>query len=84
MTYFLDLQRVVTGRALDVSGQKLVIETNPLISEKFTMSRGSIESTSPSAVCLIPGGLVDALSQDEILDMIAYLVSLSGQDFPGE
>ena len=62
----------------------LVKAQRSLTSEKFTMSRGSIESTSPSAVCLIPGGLVDALSQDEILDMIAYLVFLSGQDFPGE
>lgn len=80
MTYFLDTGLVVTGRALHVSGQKLVIETNPLTAEQFAFPRESIESATSSRVSPMPAGLMDTLTRAEILDLVAYLISLSSRE----
>jgi hypothetical protein len=40
---------------------------------RFTLAE--LESTTPSAVSLMPQGLLDTLTRDEILDLLAYLRS---------
>ena len=39
------------------------------------MLREQIELSSPSAVSPMPSGLVDVLTKEEILDLVAYLKS---------
>jgi putative heme-binding domain-containing protein len=49
------------------------IRTNPLSSEVVTVARNNIKERRPSKVSLMPEGLMDYLTQDEVLDLIAYL-----------
>lgn len=65
--------RVVTGRALQVSGQEITIEINPLTKESTKISRADIESSRPAAISPMPQGLLDTLTLDEVLDLLAYL-----------
>ena len=76
-TYFLESGKVVTGRTVSVSGNELIIETSPLTAAMSKITRKKIESSRPSAITVMPGGLINVLEKEEILDLIAYLVSSS-------
>lgn len=78
-TYFLDSGKIVTGRALHVNGKELTVETNPLTTAQSTIERTTIESSRPSPISVMPSGLVNVLEKEEILDLIAYLISSSGE-----
>jgi mono/diheme cytochrome c family protein len=39
------------------------------------VNRNLIETIAPSKVSMMPAGLIDTLTQDEILDLVAYLYS---------
>jgi putative heme-binding domain-containing protein len=71
--FLLDDGRVVTGRAVGVNDRQLVIEVDPLSGRSETIDRRSIESTTVSPVSPMPAGLLDILTRDEILDLIALL-----------
>jgi putative heme-binding domain-containing protein len=71
--FLLDDGRVVTGRAVGVNDRQLVIEVDPLSGRSETIDRRSIEATSVSPVSPMPAGLLDILTRDEILDLIALL-----------
>jgi len=65
----------LTGRTVNMAGDMLMVATNPNdpggSEVRFTL--GELESTTPSAVSLMPQGLLDTLTRDEILDLLAYL-----------
>ena len=68
--------RTVTGKVANLNGKSLLIVTNMLEPGKFTsVNVDTIEEQLPSPVSMMPQGLLDTLSQDEILDLIAYLRS---------
>jgi putative heme-binding domain-containing protein len=76
-TQFLtDDGRVVIGRVANLNGNNLMILTNMLDPGNFTnVDRNDIVETKPSPVSLMPSGLVNTLTEDEILDLMAYLRS---------
>jgi putative heme-binding domain-containing protein len=65
----------LTGRTVNMAGDLLMVATNPNdpggSEVRFTLAE--LESTTPSAVSLMPQGLLDTLTQDEILDLLAYI-----------
>jgi hypothetical protein len=65
----------LTGRTVNMAGDMLMVATNPNdpggSEVRFTL--GELESTTPSKVSLMPQGLLDTLTRDEILDLLAYL-----------
>lgn len=65
----------LTGRTVNMAGDMLMVATNPNdpggSEVRFTLKE--LESTTPSAVSLMPQGLLDTLTRDEILDLLAYL-----------
>jgi hypothetical protein len=67
----------LTGRTVNMAGDMLMVATNPNdpggSEVRFTLAE--LESTTPSAVSLMPQGLLDTLTRDEILDLLAYLRS---------
>lgn len=73
--YVLTSGKVITGRTLQVSRNRLVIETNPLTGESVELSREDIEESAPSVVSLMPQGLANTLTREEILDLIHVLQS---------
>ena len=68
--------RTISGRVVNLNGNQYVIqpdmaEPNKLIRIKVE----DIEETMPSDVSPMPQGLLDHLTKDEILDLLAYMKS---------
>src|SRR5579864_1107403 len=68
--------KTVVGRIVNLHGDNIVIQTdmrdpNALVN----VDRKKIESMEQSKVSMMPTGLLDVLKEDEILDLIAYLLS---------
>ncbi len=64
---------VVTGRANMVNDREIGIATSALTGELLELLRREIESAHPAAVSPMPQGLLDTLSPEEILDLVALL-----------
>ena len=68
--------KTVIGRVANLSGQNIMVMTNMLEPGKFTaVQRNTIEEVIPSKTSLMPEGLLNTLTRDEILDLIAYIRS---------
>ncbi|MAG92807.1 MAG: heme-binding protein [Planctomycetaceae bacterium] len=74
-SYMLESGKVVTGRAVSVGATSITLQPDPLRAETVQVLREQIELSSPSAVSPMPSGLVDVLTKEEILDLVAYLKS---------
>ena len=72
----------VDGRILEETADAVVIQPNPLQPEKRTIKKSDIKGRRASKLSPMPPNLVDILSQDEILDLIAYLESAGRKDAP--
>jgi putative heme-binding domain-containing protein len=72
--------RIITGRIVNSHGDTLHVMTDMLDPNKLTnINRKYIESITTSKVSMMPTGLIDNLRQDEILDLMAYLLSRGDQ-----
>ena len=78
ITYQLADGSTVSGLAAGVGGTKLRIETNPLTHDTIEIERAAIVSAKPSEVSPMPTGLINTLTREQILDLLAYLQSASG------
>jgi putative heme-binding domain-containing protein len=68
--------RVYTGRIVNLSGDGVTINTEMLDPNKLVnVNRKLIDSIAPSKVSMMPDGLLDTFTQDEVLDLVAYLYS---------
>ena len=68
--------RVITGRVVNLAGDKMMINTNMLDpSATENVDRKQVEEIKPSTVSMMPEGLLNTLNKDEILDLVAYLLS---------
>lgn len=72
-TYILSDGRSLTGTASGVGRDQLTIETDSLTQASTIISRADIEETHPSPVSPMPQGLLDVLTDDEVLDLLALL-----------
>ncbi len=81
--FLLEDDSVVTGRVANMNGDRLSIATNMLDPERFTsIKRSDIVETKPSPVSMMPGGLLNTLTADEVHDLITYLRSGGRPDSP--
>jgi putative heme-binding domain-containing protein len=62
-----------TGRILKKGKDKIAISINPLGGDREEIARSSIRSMKPSPISPMPPGLLNRFTQDEILDLLAYL-----------
>jgi putative heme-binding domain-containing protein len=68
--------RTVTGRLVAESPEKITIVVDPEDATKVVeIPRSQIEEITTSPVSLMPAGLLDQLSEREVLDLIAYTLS---------
>lgn len=68
--------RLVTGRIANLGGDTISVMTNMLDPGSLTgINRNEIEETTDSKASMMPNGLLDTLSSEEALDLIAYLKS---------
>jgi putative heme-binding domain-containing protein len=68
--------KVVSGRIVNESPEKITIVTDPENATKFVeVARSDIEEILPAAESLMPKGLLDQLNDREVLDLLAYVLS---------
>ena len=61
---------------MNLAGDGMIVNTDMLDPNKLVnVNRNLIESIGTSKISMMPEGLIDTLSQDEILDLVAYLYS---------
>jgi putative heme-binding domain-containing protein len=68
--------KVVSGRIVAEFPERIVVVTDPEDATKFVeIERAAIEEILPATQSLMPAGLLDQLSEDEVLDLLAYTLS---------
>ena len=74
--------KVHVGRIVEETPEKVVLRKNPLEPDTITIKKTDIESRSPSKISPMPAGLLNTLTKEEILDLLAYLESLGNPAHP--
>ncbi len=68
--------KVINGRIVNLAGDSLRVMTNMLDPNALErVDRKQIDMIMPSKVSMMPAGLLDTLHEDELLDLMAYLLS---------
>jgi len=70
----------VTGRLLEETGGTLVLLTDALKNLKVEIKSSDVQEKRPSKLSPMPEGLVNTLTKDEILDLLAYIESGGRKD----
>ena len=65
----------VIGRVLEETDQKLVVVTDPIKLTKVEVRKSDITGRRSSKISPMPEGLVNFMTENQILDLIAYLQS---------
>jgi putative heme-binding domain-containing protein len=75
--------RIVTGRIVNLNGNNLMICPDMLDPGRMEdVRRDEIDEMKPSPVSQMPEGLLDTLNRDEVLDLVAYLLSRGDRNDP--
>ncbi len=75
-TFLLDSGKIVTGMVMKETDDEIHVVIDPLAKDKPTiLKKDSIEGRKQAELSLMPQGLVNKLSPEEILDLIAFVVS---------
>lgn len=75
-TVITDSGKTYTGRIVSENDDQLSVLTDPEDSTKIVdIAKSEIEEMVPSKVSIMPAGLLNSLNQDEILDLLAYMLS---------
>ena len=73
--------KVVTGRVVNLNKENYMVQTdmiNPAQMARIKVEE--IDEMAPSSVSMMPEGLLDNLTAEEIRDLIAYMKSVSELD----
>ena len=77
----LDSGRVVTGLVIEETPERIKVIENPLASTAAVELKPSeIEERLKSPASIMPKGLLDKLSREEILDLVAYVLARGKSD----
>jgi putative heme-binding domain-containing protein len=75
-TFTMKDGRVVVGRVVNMQGNTMRVMTDMLNPSSLTSLNGSgVESMQLSNVSPMPNGLLDSFREEEIIDLMAYLLS---------
>jgi len=74
-----DAGRVITGLIVDESDQAVTVQT---ANERLVVPQPEIERRTLSQVSMMPEGLLQTLSNDQVRDLIGYLTSPVQVDLP--
>ena len=75
--------QVFTGRVVAESPEQITLVIDPEDATKVvTIARSNIEAIHQSATSLMPAGLLDQLNEDEVLDLVAYVLSRGNKKDP--
>jgi putative heme-binding domain-containing protein len=75
--------KVISGRITNDADGKLTVVTDPEDATKVVeIAKGDVDAVEPSKVSLMPDKLLDVLSEQEVLDLLAYMMSRGNPDDP--
>jgi putative heme-binding domain-containing protein len=75
--------QIITGRLLGEADGKLTILTDPVdITKTKEIAKDDVEEITPSPTSLMPEKLLHPMNREEILDLIAYLMSRGNPEDP--
>jgi putative heme-binding domain-containing protein len=66
---------VYVGTIQSEDAKKVVLRPSPLSSATEVIAKKDIKTRQPSKISIMPEGLLDVLSEDEVLDLLAYIRS---------
>lgn len=73
----------IVGRIMQEEGDKIAIAQNPLAPHDLTViNQSDVKSRSVYPVSAMPPALLNSLNQDEVLDLLAYLLSAGNPEDP--
>lgn len=73
----------VSGRIVNLNGEDIRVMVNMLDPNGMVSVRQSnVDRISPSKVSMMPAGLLDTLTDDEAIDLMAYLLSKGDRKHP--
>jgi putative heme-binding domain-containing protein len=82
-TFELASGKVVTGLILEETPTRIKVIENPLAKADATeLKPGDIAERHKSASSIMPKGLLDKLSREEILDLVAYVMARGNPKLP--
>ena len=66
----------VVGRIMNMKGDNYWVNTDMMTPSTITqVNADKLESVEPSPVSMMPAGLISSMNEDDILDLLAYLIS---------
>ena len=75
--------KIVTGMVLEETPTKVKVMENPLArSEPVILEKSDISERKPSPTSIMPKGLLDKLTRDEVLDLLAFLTARGDHGHP--
>ena len=75
--------QVVTGRIVNLSGDSIMVNTNMLDPNLMVgVDRKKVDEMKASKTSMMPEGLLNTLKEDEVLDLLAYLLSRGDRENP--
>ena len=74
--------QLIEGRILEENDAKVVLQKNQLLPDKTEIKKADIKSRAPSKTSPMPEALVNNFHKDEILDLMAYMVSGGRKEHP--
>jgi putative heme-binding domain-containing protein len=66
-------KQVVVGTVQEENDRQIVIRSSPLSTETETVKKDQIAQRRASKISVMPEGLIDVLTEDEVLDLLAYV-----------
>lgn len=80
-TFVLDDGNQVTGRVINLNGDNYLVQQDMLNPGTLTpVNVKQVEEMVPSAVSMMPTGLLDSFTKEEILDLLAFMRSGADED----
>lgn len=75
--------KVIHGRIVNLAGDSFKVNTNMLDPDaQVSVDRKQIEEMVPSKTSMMPKGAINTLNQEEILDLVAFLLSRGDRSSP--
>lgn len=79
----VDTGKVVLGLVIEEADDEVILMTDPLSNcEPTILAADEIEQRSKSDLSLMPAGLLDRFTEDEILELCAFIVARGDKDAP--
>ena len=83
MIFTMNDGSMITGRIMNLSGDTIRVNTNMMDPNAQTgIDRKQLKKMEPSPLSMMPPGLINTMSEDDVLDLLAYLLSRGNAEDP--